>query len=180
MYCKKCGKKLDYESDICNECAQNDEFFSAEPIIEPAPQPQPAPVYAEPVAAPAPAAPIDPTNTRKYGIGKAITSIILGFVGYIISYLVLTVITSIMEETGTVEFVSPAMMFLVLVSLGLAIPSLILGIKSIVTFIKRAKGGYVKPIPTLILGIIAVNLAACVLLFDALSCLMFMLPLMLV
>ena len=177
MYCKKCGKKLDYESDICNECAQNDEFFSAEPIIEPAPQPQPAPVYAEPVAAPAPAAPIDPTNTRKYGIGKAITSIILGFVGYIISYLVLTVLTAIMESPGAPEIESPALMFFVFVSLGLAIPSLILGIKSIITFIKRAKGGYVKPIPTLILGIIGVNLAACVLLFDSVSFILYTLPL---
>ena len=30
MYCRKCGKWMDYEADICVDCQQNEELFKVE------------------------------------------------------------------------------------------------------------------------------------------------------
>ena len=200
MYCTRCGKKIDYDAFVCNECVKQEQIaFTAEkieatePVIEATAETTPE----EPVTTnTATAEPVDPqptytaapnnqqyyysnqnpsyqqnayqnntyTNTtyqpqpapvsgnpRMNGFGKSLASTILGFSSYIFSAITLGIAGSELPDAAIV---------LLMMTLGMAIPSLIMGIKSIKTFTSAPKQGLPRPIVTLILGIIGLSLAA--------------------
>lgn len=163
MYCKKCGKQLDHDGDICKACAENEAYFgSAQQESAPAQE-------AAPTIAPAPAQaaqPIAQDGDKKFGFGKALASTIMGAISNgmasIASGVPLGIELAIMElgyATGSAEIALGGIaitIILALISIGLAIPALIMGIKSIKTFNERKSAGYAKPIATLVLGIIGV------------------------
>ena len=150
MYCKRCGKFIDYEADMCNECAAEQnaaiqaDAFGVQPQVK--------------------------EGSMKTGLGKAIAAAILGTVA-----LMFIEIALIIMEMGSMDLmfesdlyyaaeamveVGAGMFVLLILAAGCAIPSLILSIKSIKTFKAEGAEGRVKPIPTLVLGIYGVVNAA--------------------
>lgn len=167
MYCKRCGKFIDYEADICNECAAEQnaaiqaEAFGTQPQVK--------------------------EGSMKTGLGRAIAAAILGTVALLFIEIALVIM-----EMGSMDLyfesdlfyaaeamveVGAGMFVLLILAAGCAIPSLILSIKSIKTFKAEGAQGRVKPIPTLVLGIYGVVNAAASLLCVAL--LMFVVIIML-
>ena len=206
MYCTRCGKKIDYDAFVCNECVkQEQEAFAEVKAEEPAPalEATPETVTEEPVADTATAEPAQepvnpqptytapnnqqyyysnpntsyqqgaaqnpyqnsaytpyttyqqpqPTtgNPRMNGFGKALASTILGIFSYIFSFVAIEVAAFELAGSAVVLF---------LMALGMAIPSLIMGIKSIKTFTSAPKQGLPRPIATLVLGIVGLCAAA--------------------
>lgn len=152
MYCRKCGKQIDYDSEFCVECkaeaaaravyreilekeyaAKSAQNTSAQ-VVAPKQSPQ----------ATAPQEGNSKSGGRLYGFGKALASLILAFFAFCF----------MMEATETVD----AGFFLF--SLGFFIPALIMGISSMKGFFKRKREGYAPPIPSLVLGSIAVGLCS--------------------
>ena len=65
MFCSKCGKQIDYNAVVCNECSGNQSFFVEEvqkPTVEEKPK-----------------------TSRTLGIGNAIAGAVLGYVALIFS-----------------------------------------------------------------------------------------------
>ncbi len=154
MYCTKCGKQIDYDADVCNECSVA-ENAQQEVKDESAYSPF------EEAVAPAPA----DADNRMFGFGKALASTIIATFNVIFS--VITIILSVeIPEAGIVLF---------LMGVAMCALSLIFGIQSICTFKKRCKENCAKPIPALVLGIvgIATSALASIYLFMALFCAMF-------
>ena len=174
MYCRKCGKQIDYDAPLCNECAQQEaeQAYSATAltVIENDDQAKGA----------APLAEENVQKPRMYGFKNSLKAAIFGYISYcaaiasnVFSALLgigifvdfLTCIIS--EESGNMVAteISPFAIFgivnTLLLVVGFAIPALILGIKSIKTYVRRNRAGYAKPIATLVLGIVAVALCAC-------------------
>lgn len=157
MYCSKCGKKIDYDSPICKECEEaekslSETFFKEEEFFEdkaessfenPYPD-SPHPSSTQP-------------STKLEGFGKALTSTILGFRALVNFFKYANAVSAGLEY-----------LFLIL-GIGLAIPALILGIKSIKVYRRVKKEGNVKPVATLILGIVGLVFGALVLLILAVS-----------
>ena len=151
MYCRKCGKQIDYDSEFCVECkaeaaarAVYREILEKEYAAKSAQNTsaQVAPKQSPP--APAPQESNGKSGGRLYGFGKALASAILAFFAFCF----------MMTATETVD----AGFFLF--SLGFFIPALIMGISSMKGFFNRKREGYVTPIPSLVLGSIAVGLCS--------------------
>ena len=174
MYCTKCGKQIDYDSPICKECV--DEMAAAaapteavEPTIElpvieqpeqtelqPGESVEVAPITytAEPAAQPA-AQPAANATLRMRGFGKALTSTILGFVGYIFAAFTMGMLGAALEDS---DMAIAGVVFFVM-SLPLTIIPFVFGLKSIGLF-KSTPSWMPKPIATLILGIVGLFFAA--------------------
>lgn len=157
MYCRKCGKEIFYESPICKECEEAELFFNFNE--------QPINFQQEPV------------GDRKEGFGKALTATILGAIAVFISAIAFGVVTALIEQytanyyydtTAIGSIVAVGVVFS-LIATGLAIPALILGIKSIKVFKLAVNEGRVKPIATLVLGIVGVATSALAFLYVLLS-----------
>ena len=192
MYCTKCGKQIDYDSPICKECV-DEMAASAAPVeaVEPAIEQnvieqseieQPVQTELQPgesvevapatyTAQPTPPPTVYPSaggaNLRMRGFGKALTSTILGFIGYFFS-----VFTMAMLATEDPDVAIAGGVFFVM-SLPLTIIPLIFGLKSIGLF-KSTPAGMPKPIATLILGIVGLFFAALSLLFLSLALIILM------
>ena len=146
MYCKKCGKKLDYDGDLCEECRNRELVYGDEekkaeaettsttydPFDEP-------PIGVNPASGYGNSAYVPDNGDRMHGFGKALTAAIL----------------------SEVAVVSVALgVFLILATIAMAVISLVFGIQSIKTFVADKNAGKVKPIATLVCGIAGVVAAA--------------------
>ena len=199
MFCTRCGKKIDYDALVCNECLMQEAVANApaeeevaapvlentenvatdteEPAYTTAQEPvNPQPTYTAPnnqqyyynqnayqnnayqnpaytpyttYQQPQPAATTG--NPRMFGFGKALASSILGFSAYLFSAFTLG-----FSESG----LGGATIILLMMTLGMAIPSLVMGIRSIKTFTGAPKQGLPRPIATLVLGICGLSFAA--------------------
>lgn len=150
MYCTRCGKQIDYDAPLCLECtaeiaaeaktkqesAQPEVKATpvAEPVVNPAPQPAPQPTP-QPQAKP---------DTSKEGLGKAISSLILGLCVPVLGGVALGLMLSELVGGGV---------FFALVAAALGIVSILNGVASIKTFKNVVGQGNRAPIATLILGI---------------------------
>ena len=148
-FCTNCGAQVEEGAAFCTSCgakvgAQN-ESTSTQNYYQPPKQ--------------------QASNEGVYGIGGAITSAILGFVG-----LIFSIVTYIMGMNAFWDGYDMAVVTIMfaMTSLALCIIGLILGVKSIGNFKKgRALGK--KPIGTLIVGIGGIALSGYGLLFAALG-----------
>jgi hypothetical protein len=138
MYCRKCGKYIPSNADVCADCAAKEaQYTPVTPIVN-IPQKQ---------------------GSLMNGFGKALTAAILGFVGFFCSLFgyLFSVVTFGLSTAG--ESTESQLIFSILFwvfAVGLAIPALLFGVRSIKLFIAEKKAGHKKPIPTLALGIGAV------------------------
>ncbi len=168
MRCMKCGKELDHDGNICDECLKNGVVFEelteivpVEVVDEPVPQNVNAPVKQQ--------------GDRMHGFAKALLSTIFGNLSVFLMSSVLSTLSmnEIMEEAGASYTVSWPNILIGLHGIVLMIISMVFGVRSIKTFIADKEAGRVKPIATLVCGIIgvvasaiAINLAFCWLVGD--------------
>lgn len=134
MYCKRCGKEI-RSGTICAGCAA-EQFDQHQKIPEFTYAEGHYPYYSEP----------DPTK-RMYGFGKALAGMILGMIGFFMSY-----IACIIADLG-----SDATGIIIIMTFPFIILPLMFGISSIKTFKRRSRARCAKPIPTLILGIASLS-----------------------
>lgn len=173
MYCNKCGQEIDPNIGYCKSCEQNETFFSkSENVEQPSTQPQQTQTPNT--------QPVQPGD-KKFGFKKALAATILGVIGNSVMSIAMGIAAGFVEQTAlldALELASFALIGIVLTSLFLIVGAvleiiaLVLGIKSIITFVQRKKSGYAKPIPTLILGIVGTASAAVSFIYGALALLM--------
>ena len=163
MYCEKCGKQL-ADGEVC-DCDK-----ATTPITEETPAAQETAfgtVYATTA--------VQPQGDRKYGFKPALAATIISGVATFIIYIVVSFVLVFSSEllpeleagaTLNAEGVAIVMktcvtcIVLSVFCLGACVPSLILGIKSIKRFVEKKKAGEVKPVATLVLGIVSCSLCA--------------------
>ena len=191
MFCSKCGKEINYDSPICYECisamaneTQNQNVNAAEeaeapvsiqqsleaPVVEepsnaapvnnevplyavpfaPMPVPQPRPQQQAPLTIPG------GKSSRMEGFGGALTAVILSTVGFIMIYVALY---------AAVLGSAIGIIFGALLTLAPYIIALVLGIKSITTFVSVKRSGRPVPIATLIMGIEALATSAIMIMY---------------
>lgn len=173
MYCTKCGKQIDYDAIVCNECLEKERLENLsgdtnefrEEELKSEPEYREVPKYQYDMTEEAAPAQSGTSNPRMFGFGRALTSTILGFIGWIFSYIALIVCAVAISEEDAIA----AGIVLNLFATGLSVPSLILGIKSVIGFKSRVSKGAVKPIPSLILGIVGLSFSALALFFVFIS-----------
>ena len=176
MYCRKCGKMLEEGQTTCPDCEEVEVHFGMEePVVEPYEEPTSAPVAQE--------------GNRMAGFKPALAATIMGFIGYILAYVGFLysyiVFAGVSGEsmTGMLELMFPMdenlMMdipvqtlsglaaFFALVGLGLGIPSIIMGAKSIKLFKQMKNEGKAKPVAALVLGIIGLVMGICAVIISA-------------
>ena len=158
MYCKNCGKFIGTDADICDECKQKEEPAPAQVQINETTQSQPVNMYQTPSYYQQQTTYI-PTGPA-INLGKAITAMILSFVGFIFTYVAYLEILILWE---------PAIVIVALMGLVPCIIGLVFGCKSISNFKQTAYTRSGKRIPVLILGILSVINAATGLLFVLLT-----------
>ena len=137
MYCKYCGKPTENPSAVCDECLNKS--VNPEQVYAPVP----------PIVTPA------PTVSKSYRLGPAIVSTVLGTIGYIVSIVPMYYI----EIFATIGLDYSTIIALAFLSLAMGIVSLVMGIVAINGF-KAAKRQGVKPVVTLVFGIVGVVSAA--------------------
>ena len=192
MYCRKCGKFIDYDADYCDECikAEQDSAITGQPLTPPPVQPQ-QPAYNQqqgqqpynyypPYNAQGTPNYYDYGNQapqqnnqamKKNGFGKALTATILGGIAFVIAYAILMSIygelISFIDYGSSyyIDFVAEALTGFIL-TLPAAIIALVFGTKSIKTFKSTLANYKVKPIPTLILGIVGTVTGATTIIVD--------------
>lgn len=159
MFCQKCGKFMDYNAPLCRDCeAANRQAANPGPYAAPNQMPfnqqYAAPTY------PQGRMPEDPGNAM-FGFGKALTSTLLSFFGFIMAYVAYFV------ALFNGDF--PVWIF----SLPMGIISLVFGIQSINCF-KARRAPCARPVATLVLGIIGLIFGAISLLFTFFAIVFFM------
>ena len=158
MICPTCGKEL-LDGEICENCNPAKE---AEIQTEAAPQSE------------------APVGSRMTGFKPALIGAIFAFVGNMTANFVLSFTTTLLAELESMlssgnyyiadeaTLISSAVVGIMfaIAAIGLSVPAVILGIKSIITFVREAKRGAVKPIATIILGAAAVGLSFLTVIFS--------------
>lgn len=184
MFCRNCGKPTPNGEMMCRDCLaeQNAQPQQEEPFAElnnnTRQQPstnQPFQTYTQPPMYP-PFQPAPPkSGNRMEGFGKALTATILSNVGFVFAYIALIVLAMATEygyDTIYFSEISGPSFFCALIAIGLAIPSIILGAQSIKTFKTAKAENRVKPIATLILGIVGLASGIAAVSFGGLSALL--------
>ena len=163
MYCRKCGKQIDYDAHLCKECQEeviNASLVEKETVVK---APEKVVVVQKPAS----------VGSRMEGFGGALTSTILGVVAFILAYVALIFLIAGFNGgyydglEGGVYFsgIFSVGVFFMILALVLGIVSLVLGIKAIKRFRRQSREGKVKPIATLILGIAGVGWSGLALFF---------------
>ena len=148
MYCRKCGKQIDYDSEFCLDCRAEEQAYIQ--IIESHTHTNSEAQQAAPAQ----------KGARMFGFKRALTSTIMGFasiVAFYVSFIFLLLFLSdTTESASTVLLIIVFFIPFACIGVALCIISLIFGIKSITVSRKRYKEGYPTPIATLVLGIVGV------------------------
>ena len=127
MNCSNCGKYTDTEATLCKECEQQ-EWDRMYPGW----------------------------RNRMYGFGRALTSAIVTYVGYLLLCFSIMLIHK-QEKLFLATF---------LIWVPLTVFGFVTGIISIRCFVNR-RAPYVKPIATLVLGIVTICVASFAIIFGA-------------
>lgn len=150
MYCSRCGKQIDYDAIVCNECRAKEEAeklasqnqTAEQPVSAPAVPVQPAQGFYQQAQATC-EQPLDD------GKGKAIAGVVMGGIAAFLSIFAIY-ITMIYFAVGFVVFCIPTIV--------LGILAVVNGAKSIKQFTYVKNHGGSKPVGTLVMGIISLAL----------------------
>ena len=166
MFCNKCGKKIDYNSFLCNECSNGESVVGTEDLTFTLPN---APMVANE----------EPTNTvspQKVGVKGAISAAIMSYVSLILNccgfvLMWIGIISALLYAEGppTKEDVYYDHEMLLFFAMAYGLAGLIFGIASVipsirgfcrsVTAINVVKKSRPKPIATLVLGIVGLDIS---------------------
>ncbi|MBQ9709652.1 MAG: hypothetical protein IJV67_03400 [Clostridia bacterium] len=158
MYCRKCGKQIDYDSEFCIDCRAEEAAKQAYlKVIEAHTESSAKSSNEAQQAAPA------QKGARMFGFKRALTSTIMGFASIVAFYVsfvfLLLFLSDTTESASTVFFIIVFFIPSACIGVALCIISLIFGIKSITVSRKRYKEGFPTPIATLVLGIVGTYLS---------------------
>ena len=155
MYCTKCGKQINYDATVCNECAAaaNGAQRVQQPVYQPQAQPQTTPSYLERDRMQ------KPKGSVMDGFGGALSSTLMSFFSLLFEYITVALFAN--ETIGV-----GVLVFMLLVSLVLGVIALIKGIDGIKSFVDAGKLRKVHPIPALILGISGIIFSAISLIYS--------------
>ncbi len=158
MYCRKCGKFFDYEGDLCKECAATADPFGEEAVVnaqEAEPQQSYQAFYSDYVAK------NRGFSTARKGFIFAIIALVVANIAVYSAYFNYFMVSEGLDNNLTLDYaallrtgITCGVVFGI-ASVGLSIPAIVCGIKSIVTFARAAKEGGAKPVKTLVFGIIS-------------------------
>ena len=129
-YCRKCGRRIETEDELCENCRNAELIFGEAPFSE---------------------KPVDRGN-RMDGFPKALASIILGVAAIVIAVVNMALIGIVLAGGGVGSAIGLGV-FGILLSLSGIVVSIIFGVKSIVKFVDSTRRGKIKPIATLVCGI---------------------------
>ena len=182
MYCRKCGKFIDYDAEQCLECASKGDIFTyveEQVKVESVKtetvkvEPQPEQIIIEEVsfnganvsASQTTVTSFKPIKDKTYGFKKALPAFILAVIAAICSSFFDGFYTTAVQmwnlgEIGvdTLNTMMIICLVCMIVSCVFAIPSIILAVLALITF-KQAKNQGIKSQKTLVFGVIAVALA---------------------
>ena len=144
MYCKKCGKFIGNDADLCDECKAQEETAFGEFSNQKEQPYTPEPTYYS----------TSTYNGGEVSLGKPIAAIILSHIGFFLIYIGLIVMAG-----STYYDDYSAATVLMLIGGSISIVGLVLGIRSIAYFKATSMIKSGKRIPLLILGIISVVVA---------------------
>ena len=144
MYCKKCGKFIGNDADLCDECLAKEQAVFSE-FSEPAPE-TPAPVYYQESAYNAGA---------QIKLGKSIAAAVLSYLGFLIIYIGFMIMAELASYGSDISVATA----FVLIGCIPNVLGLIFGIQSIKHFKATSMIRSGKRIPVLILGISSVVMA---------------------
>lgn len=162
-YCEKCKKEVEQHFNFCVYCG-NSTFLTQEQFdeINKKENEQVQEIKVENIVFESKPVQTEKINYRMVGFGKGLTSTILSFLSYFFVLFSLIFISIALEEDLDLLILG---WFFFIVTLGLVIPGLVLGIKSINVSREATKNNKPKPIPTLVLGIVGVVFAGLTLFF---------------
>lgn len=144
MYCKKCGKFIGNDADLCDECLLKEEgVFSEFAGKQETPTSAPAPTYH----------PIASNDSSRISLGKPIAAVILSTIGFSLIYFGLMTCLEILEAAGSELADIEGVIACILVGCIPCVLGLIFGIQSINHFKATSMIKSGKRIPVLILGI---------------------------
>ena len=156
MYCRKCGKEIDYDSPFCKGCEEKFLNMTDEKPFKV--------ILAQEEQAKGEQQPLQ--GSRMDGFKKALTAAILGEVSVIL-FIFLAPFSMVLLETSMLFFDGTLMGALISILFGFLAVGVLLanipaifaikyGIQSIKCFINAVREKRVKPIATLICGIVGV------------------------
>ena len=147
MFCTKCGKQIDYNSTVCNECVRaENSFFDASQQYNTYPQPP----IVEPTSEPK-------KGSRMVGFGGALTAAILGDIAAAFGMIPFLFIFGGVASGAILGFG----VFFVIGAIVMGIIAIVKGAKSIKVFRESSP----KPIATFILGLVGIVGAALTFIF---------------
>ena len=160
MYCRKCGKQINYDAPMCMECEEMEKLFNT----------------SKPVATPADMTvaktPEQRSKERMMFFGKALASTIVGTIAFILGILAFSYISvayeSYISNYRWSDLISSCVTY-AFFGLGGAIPGLILGVSSVKCFCTAKKDGREKPVATLVCGLVGLVSSALTLIYVSLS-----------
>ena len=152
MYCKKCGKFIEGNADVCDECIKLDYYLYAN---------QQGTAYQKPPQSVqnASATPAYNSGSKAKGLGYGIFGLIIAIVGAIViavgyfnAYMGLGTAYTTQEAVSAVQTGEATCW----VGVIIGVIALICGIVAIRTFVTHNRKTGVKAVPTLVFGIISV------------------------
>ena len=189
MYCTRCGKKIDYESFVCNECLAQEELLKNQAqsdVSEPAVEVKAESDFVGTVtdkadsteagganqqyyySAPNAAYNYQPRNEAQQIYVPTGNPRMIGF-GKSLTSTILSFFGYIFSYIALIvsaEEEPVGGLVLLLMALGMSIPALIFGITSIKTSARVAAQKLPRPIATLVLGIVGLGFSAMALFFS--------------
>ena len=165
MFCNKCGKKIDYNSFLCNECSNGESLLRTEDlnftVVE-----TPVTENKEPT---------DTVYPQKVGLKGAISAAVLSCVSLILNYCgvvfmwVGVIMALIYGESSAIEAVYYDYESFMMFAMVYGIPGIIFGISGMIPSIKGfcrsvkaikvVKRSRPKPVATLVLGIFGLDVS---------------------
>ena len=139
MYCKKCGKFINSDASVCNECAE--EMLRKEQGSTKTEQTYTAKPQTQTVQ----------RGNIMEGFGKALAAAIIPEVAAIVGMIGFVVGASGLHKATGIYSVGAFVMF---VSIALCVVAIVFGAKSISLANGLARDGYKRPIATMICGIV--------------------------
>ncbi len=149
MYCRRCGKEIDYDAEYCIECS-NMAREKAQPVEETYYQEPQQETYYQAQSYDYTTQKPANTPSRTAGLGKGITGAIFAFISLIIVALAIELL---LYDDSTA-------LVLAILGIGFSIPALACGRGAISVFKLACRNNHPKPIATLICGIFGVAMGA--------------------
>lgn len=165
MFCTQCGKEIE-NGTICEECAEKLSLMKETTSLNEENGETPVVFVEQPTIQ-------APVGNRKAGLTKAIVGAVIGFIALMIVSIGSGLLSGALELAALGEIsvqdydiIFGLSMVVSVVGLLACIPTIILGIASIKTFLREKRETNTKPLATLIVGIVSLTwVASCVLTF---------------